>query len=223
MEMKIIARIHTDFDTKFGLPRQAGLAEGLKGRIIFEPEYRDPAALRGLEDFSHIWVLWEFSENIRQDWSPTVRPPRLGGNRRLGVFATRSSFRPNPIAMSALKLEGIESDTPSGPVITVSGVDMMDGTPIYDIKPYISYTDSISDAVCGFAVQAPEKKEVIFPDSFLATIPSDKRAGLIDALAMDPRPSYHADAERVYGFSYAGIEVKFRADGEKVYVIGTEK
>lgn len=220
--MKIIAKIRTDFGSKFGIPRQPGLVPGLRGRIVFEPEYRNPDALRGLETFSHLWLLWGFSENVREDWSPTVRPPRLGGNTRVGVFATRASFRPNPLGLSAVKIESVEMSTAEGPVITVSGVDMLDGTPVYDIKPYIAYTDAIPDAVCGFATEAPEKLAVQAGEQLLARLPEEKRQSLLDVLSYDPRPHYHNDPARVYGFSFAGFEVKFRVEGKTVILTDVE-
>ncbi|NLJ91019.1 MAG: tRNA (N6-threonylcarbamoyladenosine(37)-N6)-methyltransferase TrmO [Clostridiales bacterium] len=209
--MKIIARIHTDFPTKFGIPRQSGLINDLKATIVFESEYRNPDALRGLEEFSHIWLIWEFSEVARDKWSPTVRPPRLGGNTRMGVFATRSPFRPNPIGLSSVRLEGIELDTKVGPVIHVSGADLMDNTPIYDIKPYLSYCDSHPDARGGYVDKIKkERLEVVFPSKYLDLLPRGLQKGLISVLEQDPRPSYQDDPNRVYGFEFAGFEVRFR-------------
>lgn len=209
--MKIIARIHTDFPTKFGIPRQSGLINDLKATIVFESEYRNPDALRGLEEFSHIWLIWEFSEVARDKWSPTVRPPRLGGNTRMGVFATRSPFRPNPIGLSSVRLEGIELDTKVGPVIHVSGADLMDNTPIYDIKPYLSYCDSHPDARGGYVDKIKkERLEVVFPSKYLDLLPGGLQKGLISVLEQDPRPSYQDDPNRVYGFEFAGFEVRFR-------------
>ena len=211
--MKIIARIHTDFPNKFGIPRQSGIIESLQGRIVFEPEYRNSEAVRGLEEFSHIWLIWEFSEAVREDWSPTVRPPRLGGNVRKGVFATRSPFRPNPIGLSSVKLEKVEIDPKLGPVLHVSGADLMDGTPIYDIKPYIAYTDSHPEAISGFASKPAEYLlEVDFPDTLLQKVNPELRESLIEVLAHDPRPQYHDDPERVYGMEFGGMEVKFKVD-----------
>ena len=208
--MKIIARIHTDFPEKFGIPRQSGLASALTGRVVFEPEYRNPDALRGLEGFSHIWLLWEFSRAKRADWSPTVRPPRLGGNARLGVFGTRSPFRPNAIGLSSVRLERVELHTPEGPVLTVSGADLMDGTPIYDIKPYLPYTDCHPEAAAGFADPAGwETLSVDCPPEVRALLPEEKWAGLRQALEQDPRPSYQADGDRVYGLSFDRWEVRF--------------
>ncbi len=218
--MKIIAHIETDFPTKFGIPRQSGIVASLQGRIIFEPEYRNTEAVRGLEEFSHIWLIWEFSEAVRDTWSPTVRPPRLGGNVRKGVFATRSPFRPNPIGLSSVKLERIEIDPKLGPVIHVSGVDLMDDTPIYDIKPYIAYTDSHPEAVSGFASKPAEYLlEVDFPENLLGKVPSSQRESLIEVLAHDPRPQYQDDPERVYGMVFGGMEVKFRVENRQLIVL----
>jgi len=218
--MKIIARIHTDFPTKFGIPRQSGIIDSLKGRIVFESEYRNAEAVRGLEEFSHIWLIWEFSEAVREDWSPTVRPPRLGGNVRKGVFATRSPFRPNPIGLSSVKLEKVEIDPKLGPILHVSGADLMDGTPIYDIKPYIAYTDSHPEAVSGFASKPAEYLlEVDFPDTLLQKVNPELRESLIEVLAHDPRPQYHDDPERVYGMEFGGMEVKFKVDGMLLSVV----
>lgn len=215
MEIDIIARIHTDFENKFGLPRQSGMVEGLKGRIVFEPKYRNPDAVRGLSDFSHVWLIWEFSKAKRDNWSATVRPPRLGGNERMGVFATRSPFRPNPLGLSCVKLESVEIDPIDGSVIVVSGIDMLDGTPIYDIKPYVPHADLRPDAVGGFAdAHRDDRVEVVFPEDLLEKVPADKREALRGVLEGDPRPSYQDDPERIYGFGFAGLEVKFKvADG----------
>ena len=219
--MKTIARIHTDFPTKFGIPRQSGIIDSLQGRIVFEPEYRNAEAVRGLEEFSHIWILWEFSEAVRDEWSPTVRPPRLGGNVRKGVFATRSPFRPNPIGLSSVKLESVEIDPKLGPVLHVSGADLMDGTPIYDIKPYIAYTDSHPDAVSGFASKPAEYLlEVVFPEALLQKVPECQRESLIAVLQHDPRPQYHDDPKRVYGMAFGGMEVKFKVDQGLLTVVG---
>ena len=213
--MKIIAKIHTDLPTKFGLPRQSGLVSELEGLIIFEPEYRNAEALRGIEGFSHLWLIWEFSEARRDSWSPTVRPPRLGGNKRMGVFATRSPFRPNPVGLSCVKLLGIEKTADQGLALRVGGVDLMDGTPIYDIKPYLPLADCKPDASGGFASQNESYKvEVVCSSELLSRIPEDKRAALKALLEQDPRPAYQEDPDRVYGFGYAGYEVKFKvADG----------
>lgn len=220
--MKIIAHIKTDFPSKFGIPRQSGLAD-LEAKIVFEPEYRNPDALRGIEGYSHLWLIWQFSKAIRDTWSPTVRPPRLGGNSRVGVFATRSPFRPNPIGLSSVKLLRVEN-TKDGTVLIVSGADLMDGTPIYDIKPYLAFTDSHPEAVCGFA---DEKKayslEVNFPSELLSFVPDEKRTSLIELLAEDPRPQYIEDAERVYGFPFADLEIKFKVSNGVLKVINVEK
>lgn len=217
--MKIIARIHTPFDTKFGIPRQSGVAAEVKGEIVFEPEYREPEAVRGLEGFSHIWLIWCFSESVTDKWSPTVRPPRLGGNVRMGVFATRSPFRPNPIGLSSVELEEIEFTRDRGPVLHVRGADLMDGTPIFDIKPYVAYADSHPDALSGFLGAATFKKlRVTLPDGVSEPLPE----GLVDVLANDPRPRYHDDPERVYGMQYAGHEVKFRVSGDELTVLSIQ-
>ena len=208
--MEIIAHIHTDFPAKFGIPRQSGLVEELKGKIIFEPEYRNPDAFRGLEGFSHIWLLWQFSGTERHSWSATVKPPRLGGNRRMGVFATRSPFRPNNIGLSSVRLEKLEFDPELGPVLYVAGADLMDGTAIYDIKPYLPYTDSHPDASAGFAGEVLDYElEVVFPQEWLCMIPEEKREALIAILKQDPRPSYHHMPDRKYGVEFAGFDVRF--------------
>ncbi len=218
--MKVIAHIHTDFPTKFGIPRQSGIIPSLQGRIVFELEYRNAEAVRGLEDFSYIWLLWEFSQAVRDTWSPTVRPPRLGGNVRKGVFATRSPFRPNPIGLSSVRLEHIEIDAKLGPVLYVTGADLMDGTPIFDIKPYIAYTDSHPDAVSGFASTPAEYLlEVDFAKELLKKVPENQRESLIEVLAHDPRPQYHADPERVYGMEFGGMEVKFKVNHDWLTVL----
>ena len=218
--MKAIAHIHTDFLTKFGIPRQSGIIASLQGKIVFEPEYRVAEAVRGLEDFSHIWLLWEFSEAVRDKWSPTVRPPRLGGNVRKGVFATRSPFRPNPIGLSSVRLEHIDIDPNLGPVLYVSGADLMDGTPIYDIKPYIAYTDSHPDAVSGFASTPAEfLLQVDFPEDLLIKVQPELRKSLIEVLAHDPRPQYHDDPERIYGMAFGGMEVKFKVEESQLTVV----
>ena len=222
--MKPIARIHTDFPTKFGIPRQSGIADALKGRIVFEPEYRNVEALRGLDEFSHIWLIWEFSEAKRDTWSPTVRPPRLGGNARKGVFATRSPFRPNPIGLSCVRLERIENDKNNGPVLIVSGADLMDGTPIYDIKPYLPYADCITEATSGFAPQAAERLlEVNIDENMKESIPDELLDGLVQVLAHDPRPQYHDDPERVYTLPFAKMEVKFTVKGDLVEVTNIQQ
>ena len=217
--MKTIARIHTDFPTKFGIPRQSGIIDSLQGRIVFEPEYRNAEAVRGLEEFSHIWILWEFTEAVRDEWSPTVRPPRLGGNVRKGVFATRSPFRPNPIGLSSVKLESVEIDPKLGPVLHVSGADLMDGTPIYDIKPYIAYTDSHPDAVSGFADRVKDKALLVkFPENLLRILPAEKREDAVRILEMDPRPAYQDDPERRYGTAFAGFDIRFHVQGSVLTV-----
>ncbi len=217
-----IARIETPFGEKFGVPRQSGIAD-CPGRIVFEPAFRDPAALRGLEDFSHIWLIWQFDRALRQEWSPTVRPPRLGGNTRMGVFATRSPFRPNGLGLSSVALERIEWDTPEGPVLHVRGADLVSGTPIYDIKPYLAYTDSHPDAAGGFtAGLAGERLTVECPASLLDAVPEEQRQGLLSALAADPRPRYQDDPERVYGMRYDGRNVRFTVRDGTVFVTEVE-
>lgn len=209
-EMKIIARIRTDFPTKFGIPRQSGLAQSLRATVVFEPEFRSADALRGLEGFSHLWLIWQFSQSVREGWSPTVRPPKLGGNTRMGVFATRSPFRPNPIGLSSVRLERIETDTPFGPVLHVLGADLMDLTPILDIKPYLPYTDSHPDASEGFS--SPRERaavQVVITPELLSLVPMEKRAALVEALSQDPRPGYQNAPDRVYGVAFAGLDVRF--------------
>ena len=219
--MKIIAHIENDFSTKFGIPRQRGLVNSLRSRIVFAPEYRNPDAFRGLEDFSHVWLIWEFSQAVRQKWSPTVRPPRLGGNTRMGVFATRSPFRPNPVGLSAVQLEEVVLHGADAPYLVVSGADLMNGTPIYDIKPYLPHIDSHPDARGGFAVPAAEHRlKVVFPEQWLEKVPEQLRDGLTEVLAQDPRPSYQHDPERIYGFGFARLEVKFTVDGDVLTVCG---
>lgn len=209
--MKIIAHIKTDFSTKFGLPRQSGLCEELKGKIVFEPEYRREEAFRGLEGFSHIWVLWKFSEAEREEWSPTVRPPRLGGNKRMGVFATRSPFRPNNIGLSCVKLDKIEYNETDSPVLYVSGIDMMNGTPIVDIKPYVPVADCKTDATDGFTEYTKDYSlEVNFSEARIHILPENKREGALQMLSLDPRPSYITDDDRVFGVEYAGFDIRFR-------------
>ena len=218
MTLKVIAHIHTAFPTKFGIPRQSGLVDSLRGEIVFTPEYRNPDALRGLEAFSHIWLVWQFSGAVRDTWSPTVRPPRLGGNTRMGVFATRSPFRPNPIALSCVKLAGIRQ-TAEGPVLRVRGADLVNGTPILDIKPYIPYADSHPEARGSFATaHCDDHLQVQFPPELLNKVPQSKQKPLIQILALDPRPAYQQDATRIYGFPFAGLEIKFRVEEETLYV-----
>ena len=221
---KVVARIRSDFHDKFGIPRQSGLLKNLRSTIVFEPEYRNVDALRGLEGFSHLWLLWIFSENVRDSWKPTVRPPRLGGNTRLGVFATRSSFRPNPLAMSCVKIERIDLDGEVAPTITVSGADLMDGTPIVDIKPYLPYTDSVPDALGGFAEAVRFNKLVVdFSDeaqvALDAHFPEEKKAALVELLSEDPRPAYQRSADRIYGIRFAGFEIKFQVQGDHLTVV----
>ena len=224
LTMHIIANIHSDFPTKFGIPRQSGLVEELTAKIVFTPDYRVPEAVRGLEDFSHIWLIWQFSKAVRENWSPTVRPPRLGGNTRMGVFATRSPFRPNAIGLSCVRLLKVEPNTPEGPVLTVAGADLMDGTPILDIKPYIPYADSHPAASGGFTDTAGDcLLNVEFPPELLERIPEDRREALIGVLSHDPRPSYQRNPERVYGMEFAGVNVRFRVEGEVLTVIEVEK
>lgn len=218
MEIRPIAYIYTEFPEKFGIPRQSGLAKNLKGRIVFEKEYRNPDALRGLEGFSHLWLIWEFSANrpTEGQWQPTVRPPRLGGNAHMGVFATRSPFRPNPLGLSCVKISGIDLDSPDGPVIFVTGADLMDGTPVYDIKPYIRYADSRPEAVCGYVDHLAERGLKVVLPSELSDRIADRSIipALIETLQLDPRPSYHDDHEREYGMSFAGYNIRFKVSGD---------
>ena len=220
--MKVIAHIRSDFPTKFGIPRQSGLVPELRATVVFEPEFRNVDALRGIEGFSHLWLIWQFSEAVREDWSPTVRPPRLGGNTRMGVFATRSPFRPNPIGLSCVKLEGVGQDAENGSVLYVSGADLMDGTPIYDIKPYLPYADSQPDARGGFAPSPKETVAVECPPELLTKLPQEQQAALLGVLAQDPRPQYQNDPQRVYGMRFADFEVKFRVDSGTLYVTEIE-
>ena len=220
--MKVIARIRSDFPTKFGIPRQSGLVPELHATIVFEPEFRNADALRGIDGFSHLWLIWQFSEAVRTDWSPTVRPPRLGGNTRMGVFATRSPFRPNPIGLSCVKLEGIGQDGENGTVLYVSGADLMDGTPIYDIKPYLPYADSYPDACGGFAPSPKETVAVECAEELLDKLTPEQRSALLGVLAQDPRPQYQSDPKRIYGMRFADFEVKFRVDSGTLYVAEIE-
>lgn len=221
-QLKIIAKIKTDFPSKFGIPRQSGLVEN-KSQIIFENEFRDESAFRGLEKFSHLWIIWEFSENEKDNWSATVRPPRLGGNKRVGVFATRSPFRPNSIGLSSVKIEKIFTDQKYGTIIEVSGADLMDGTPIYDIKPYIAYSDSHPDAVCGFSDDVfSQKLEVVLPSEIAQKIPKDKITVLKQILQGDPRPHYHNDAERVYAFEFSKYHIEFKVENNILTVLNVE-
>lgn len=219
----VIARIHTDFPTKFGIPRQSGLISKLKAEIIFEPEYRNPDALRGIEEFSHLWLIWEFSEAVRDTWSPTVRPPRLGGNKRMGVFATRSPFRPNAVGLSCVRLESVEYSEDRGPVLHVSGADMMDGTPIFDIKPYLAFADSYPDAKGGFTDRTRAYSlQVEIPEKLASVLKEEQRAALRAVLAHDPRPSYQNDPDRVYGMQFSGYEIKFTVRNGILTVISIE-
>ena len=212
--MQVVARIRSDFSSKFGVPRQSGLVDALEAAVVFEPEFRNPDAVRGLEDFSHIWLIWAFHQAVRDTWSPTVRPPRLGGNVRMGVFATRSPFRPNPIGLSSVRLERVELTADLGPVLHVRGADLVDGTPIFDIKPYIPYGDSHPEAVGGFAsAPAGETLTVVIPPELLEQVPESRREALRGVLAQDPRPHYQNNPDRVYGFTFAGMEVRFSVAG----------
>jgi len=219
-QLKIIARIRSDFSGKFGIPRQSGLVDELQATVVFEPEFRSPDALRGLEGFSHVWLIWQFSKAVREGWSPTVRPPRLGGNTRMGVFATRSPFRPNPIGLSCVRLVAVDSHPELGPVLRVAGADLMDGTPIYDIKPYLPYADCRPEAVGGFASRPKEATlQVDCPDHLLEGFPVDRRGALLGVLAQDPRPSYQDDPDRVYGFGFAGFNIRFSVRGDRLTVL----
>ena len=222
LSIPVIARIRTDLPSKFGIPKQSGLVKELKGAVIFEPPYRDLNAVRGLEGFSHLWLIWHFSGNANKPWSPTVRPPRLGGNTRLGVFATRSPFRPSGLGLSAVKLDSIEFTEHSGPVLHVSGVDLMDDTPIVDIKPYLP-GDAISDATGGFAQAGQEAGlGIVFPQDLLDKVPPDKRGALMGVLQEDPRPAYQEDPSRRYGFPFAGLEIRFVVDKNTLTVVEVE-
>ncbi len=216
--MKIIGHIESDFPTNFGIPRQSGIAKSLMSKIVFEPCYRVREAFRGLEKYSHIWVIWQFSDNKKDEWSPTVRPPKLGGNKRVGVFATRSPYRPNRLGLSSVKLEKIDLDAKDGPILYISGADMQNGTPVYDIKPYIAYTDSHPDSISGFAL-APDEKllEVEIPTELLAKIPQNKREALVEILRQDPRPGYITDDRRC-GFPFAGLEIGFFVKDDILFV-----
>lgn len=221
--MKHIAHIENAMDTKFGIPRQSGLVEELQGTVVFEPEYRNEQALRGLEDFSHIWLLWEFSETKRTSWSPTVRPPRLGGNTRMGVFATRSPFRPNPIGLSCVRLMGVQHDPARGPVLQIAGGDLMNGTPIYDIKPYLPYADCHPEASGGFTdVVERQTLQVEIPQDLECKIPQQQREALYGILAQDPRPGYQQETERLYGMSYGGRDIRFQVSGKVLQVVAVE-
>lgn len=221
--MKIIAKIETDFPEKFGIPRQSGLVESLKGTIVFEPEYRKKEALKGLEGYDYIWLLWQFEGVERDQWSVTVRPPRLGGNKHVGVFATRSPFRPNPIGLSSVRLESIEWETDHGPLLHVSGIDLRHNTPIYDIKPYLPHVDAHPFAAGGFAAEVKDYElEVQFPEALLSCIAPDKQKTIVEVLSQDPRPSYHDDPERVYGVEFAGWNIRFQVNGKVLTVISVD-
>lgn len=214
-----IAHIHCDFKEKFGIPRQSGLIDSARAKIVFLPEYRNPDALRGLDGYTHLWLLWQFSEAVRSEWSPTVRPPRLGGNKRMGVFASRSPFRPNPIGLSSVKIVSIDLNTSKGPIIEVAGADLLDGTPIYDIKPYLAYTDSHPDAASGFALTSDAPKlDVEISEEILEKIPADLHQSIIDILAEDPRPGYQDDPSRIYTMQYATLEICFKVEGSTLTV-----
>ena len=223
VSIRPIAHLRCDLPEKFGIPRQAGIVEALEGLVVFEPEYREPEALRGLEGFSHVWLIWQFSKAAREGWSPTVRPPRLGGNMRMGVFATRSPFRPNALGLSCVRLLGIEQTAAEGTVLRVAGADLMDGTPIFDVKPYLPYADSHPEASGGFAPDSGDTLQVSYASGTLDKIPEGKREALTGILSNDPRPRYQTDPERVYGLSFAGKQVKFRVDGETLTVIKVEE
>ena len=221
--IQVIARMRSDFATKFGIPRQSGLVEELRSTIVFEPEFRNSDALRGIEDFSHLWLIWQFSEAVRQGWSPTVRPPRLGGNTRMGVFATRSPFRPNNLGLSSVKLLGVEHTAEFGTVLHVGGADLMDGTPIFDIKPYIPYGDCHPEATGGFTDTTKRTVlDVDFPPPLLERLPEEKRSAAIKVLAQDPRPSYQKDRERIYGLTFAGVNIRFQVRDTRLTVVDVE-
>ncbi len=218
--IQVIARMHSDFATKFGIPRQSGLVEELQSTIVFEPEFRNSDALRGIEDFSHLWIIWQFSEAVRQGWSPTVRPPRLGGNTRMGVFATRSPFRPNNLGLSSVKLLGVEHTENYGTVLHVGGADLMDGTPIFDIKPYIPYGDCHPDATGGFTDTTKRVVlDVDFPQHLLERLPQEKWQAAIKVLAQDPRPSYQKNADRIYGLTFAEADIRFQVLDTRLTVV----
>lgn len=220
VNIQVIARMHSDFATKFGIPRQSGLVQALRSTIVFEPEYRNSDALRGIEEFSHLWIIWQFSQAVRQGWSPTVRPPRLGGNTRMGVFATRSPFRPNNLGLSSVTLLGVEQTAEYGTVLHVGGADLLDGTPIFDIKPYIPYGDCHPEATGGFTDRAGEfLLKVDFPPQLLKKLPEDKREAAIGVLSHDPRPSYQRQPERIYGLNFAGCDIRFRVEQDVLTVI----
>lgn len=223
LSLQVIARMHSDFGGKFGIPRQSGLVEALRSTIVFEPEYRNPDALRGIEGYSHLWIIWQFSQAVRQDWSPTVRPPRLGGNTRMGVFATRSPFRPNHLGLSCVKLLSVEHTEAFGCVLHVGGADLLDGTPIFDIKPYVPYCDSHPEALGGFTQTAGDfLLQVDFPRELLEKLPEEKREAALGVLSHDPRPSYQSESGRVYGMTFAGYNIRFTVAGSRLTVISVE-
>ena len=223
ISMDVIAVMHSDFPTKFGIPRQSGLAEARQSTIVFEPAYRNPEALRGIEGFSHLWILWQFSQAVRQDWSPTVRPPRLGGNTRMGVFATRSPFRPNAIGLSCVRLLSVEHTQDMGTVLHIGGADLMDGTPILDIKPYIPYCDAPPEAMGGFTQNAGDYLlEVDFPENLKQRLPAEKQEAICQVLSHDPRPSYQKDSDRVYGLSFAGHDIRFTVKDKILTVVDVQ-
>ena len=220
--MDVIARVRSDFSGKFGIPRQSGLVPELRARVVFEPAYRNPDMLRGLEGFSHLWLIWNFSAN--EGWSPTVRPPRLGGNQRMGVFATRSPFRPNPVGLSCVRLVEVQPNTPEGPVLVIAGADLLDGTPVFDIKPYVPYEDSHPEALGGFTDGAGDfLLEVDFPPALLEQVPEHLRGGLLGVLAHDPRPSYQHDPARIYGLTFGGFNIRFRVEEKRLTVCQVER
>ena len=220
VQIQIVARMHSDFPTKFGIPRQSGLVEELKSFVVFEPEFRNPEALRGIEEYSHLWLIWQFSQAVRDGWSPTVRPPRLGGNTRMGVFATRSPFRPNNLALSCVKLLEVHHTKEYGDVLVVGGADLMDGTPIFDIKPYIPYSDAKPDATGGFTDRVGDfLLKVDFPRELLDKLPEDKRAAAIGVLSHDPRPSYQRKPGRIYGLQFAGMDIRFTVEDDRLTVV----
>ena len=222
--LRVVARVRSGFPAKFGIPRQSGLVPSARAEIVFEPEFRVPEAVRGLDGFSHIWLLWGFSQSQSSDggWSPTVRPPRLGGNERMGVFATRSPFRPNPIGLSCVRLERVEQSPDLGPVLHISGADILDGSPVYDIKPYVPYADAIPGATGGFAANVPPRLRVEIPENLASRLPEGIRDTIREILAADPRPAYQDDPERVYGMTYAGVNVRFRVSDGAIHVISVE-
>ncbi len=222
--MEPVAHIQSDFQEKFGIPRQSGLVETLQARIVLTPPCRNREMLRGIEDFDYLWLIWRFSANHHEGWRPTVRPPRLGGNVRMGVFATRSPYRPNPVGLSCVRLLGVDWDAADGPVLLVAGADLLDGTPIYDIKPYLPYVDSHPEAKGGFGAEKKDYRvEVLFPEELLSQMPEEKREAVLGVLAQDPRPAYQEDPERVYGMLFAGYELHFRVEGSLLTVVAVEK